>query len=81
MSDDIKQSTSHKGEKRHSFTMELKSSIISFAKEYSIDAASKRFNVDRKRVREWCQSEEKLLAKKHRCLVRNVNDLMELAGR
>ena len=64
MGDDIQQSTSHKGEKRRSFTMGLKSSNISFAKENSINAASKRFNVDRKRVREWCQNEEKSVGKK-----------------
>ena len=45
------------GEKRRLFTMELKSSITSFAKENSIHAASKKFNVDCKRVREWCQNE------------------------
>ena len=58
------QSMSHKGERRQKYSMELKKEAIKYAKENSINSAAKKFKVDRKRVREWVQKEEKVTSMK-----------------
>ena len=59
--DDISenQATSHKGERCQKYSMEFKKPTIKYAQENSIHSAAKKFKVDRKRVREWVQKEEK----------------------
>ena len=47
------QAMSHKGEKVRNFTLPFKLTAISFAEEHENRAAEKKFNVDRKRIREW----------------------------
>ena len=54
------QAMSHKGEQRRKFSMEFKKNVIKYAKENSLNSASKKFNIDRKRVREWVSNEEKV---------------------
>ena len=54
------QAISHKGEIRQKYSMEFKKATIKYAQENSIHSAAKKFKVDRKRVREWVQKEEKL---------------------
>lgn len=56
--------TSHKGSKIKSYTMSFKLTVAKFAKENSIHSASSKFNLDRKRVREWVKSINELSAKK-----------------
>ena len=46
------QAMSHKGEQRRKFSMEFKKNVIKYAEENSLNSASKKFNFDRKRVRE-----------------------------
>ena len=65
--DDIRGSTSHKGQKRKSSSMEFKQEAITFAEENGNNSATRRFGVAVKRVREWCQNKDtivKLCAKK-----------------
>ena len=50
----------HKGERRQKYSMEFKKATIKYALENSIHSAAKKFKVDRKRVREWVQKEEKV---------------------
>ena len=62
MMDDISeyQAISHKGNRRQKYSMEFKKATIKYAQENSIHSAAKKFKVDRKRVREWVQKEEKV---------------------
>ena len=52
MEDKHEKSTSHKEEKNKSYTLEFKLEVIKFAELNSNRAASKKFHVDEKRVRE-----------------------------
>ena len=56
--------TSHKGSKIKSYTMSFKQTVAKFAKENSINSASVKFKVDRKRIREWINNLEKISTKK-----------------
>ena len=60
------QAMSHKGEQRRKFSMEFKKNVIKYAKENSLNSASKKFNIDRKRVREWVGNEEKVASMKEK---------------
>ena len=51
---------SHKVERRQKYSMEYKKATTKYTQENSIHSAAKKFKVDRKRVREWVQKEEKL---------------------
>ena len=66
MMDDISenQKISHKGERRQKYNMEFKKATIKYAKENSIHSAANKFKVDRKRIREWVQKEEKVTSMK-----------------
>ena len=68
MMDDISeyQAISHKGNRRQKYSMEFKKATIKYAQENSIHSAAKKFKVDRKRVREWVQKEEKVTSLKER---------------
>ena len=55
---------SHKGERRQKYSMEFKKATIKYAQENSIHSAAKKFKVDRKRVREWVQKEDKVTSVK-----------------
>ena len=44
--------------------MEFKKATIKYGQENSIHIAAKKFNVDRKRVREWVQKQEKVRSMK-----------------
>ena len=56
-------SQSHAGEKVRSYSTKYKSEAIKFAEESkSISSAAKKFNVDRKRIREWQSAKAKLQA-------------------
>ena len=59
---------SHKGKKISSYTLKFKLEAIAFAELNSINSASKKFNVERKRIREWSKCKESLqsLKKKDR---------------
>ena len=46
-------STSHKGEKLKSFTLEFKLAAINYAERHSNRAATRKYNVDEKRISEW----------------------------
>ena len=50
---------SHKGNKLRPFTLEFKLNGINYAKTHSNQAATKKFNVDERRIREWKQKHEK----------------------
>ena len=60
--DDIseKQAISHKGKRLQKCGTEFKKATI----KYSIHSAAKKFKVNRKRVREWVQKEEKVTSMK-----------------
>ena len=45
-------------------SMEFKKATIKYAQENSIHSAAKKFKVNRKRVREWVQKEEKVTSVK-----------------
>ena len=51
---------SHKGKKVSSYTLKFKLEAIAFAELNSINSASKKFNVERKRIREWSKCKESL---------------------
>ena len=46
-------STSHKDEKIKSYSLKFKLEVVEAAKKTSIGAASRKFSIDRKRIREW----------------------------
>ena len=50
----------NKGERRQKQRMEFKKATMKYPQENSIYGAAKKFKVDRKRVREWVQEEEKV---------------------
>ena len=54
------QVTSHKGQKIKSCSLQCKLSAISFATTHGKHAAEKKFNVDRKRIREWREKKESI---------------------
>jgi hypothetical protein len=54
------ESTSHKGKRLHSYDLAFKLKVITYAKDHGNSKAAKYFNVDRKRVREWRQNEDRL---------------------
>ena len=66
MMDDISenQAISHKGERRQKYSMEFQKATIKYVQENSIHCAAKKFKVDRKRVRDWVQKEEKVTSMK-----------------
>ena len=68
MSTACDQATSHKGEKKRSFTMSQKNEAIEYAEKESNRAAAKKYKVDGKRIREWRKSKEsiKKLKNKHK---------------
>ena len=47
--------TSGKGKKRHSYSISTKLEAIAYAESNSKEAATRKFCVDAKRIREWCQ--------------------------
>ena len=59
--DDIRGSTSPKGQKRKSYSMEFKQEAIIFAEENGNKSAARRFGVAVKRVREWRQSKDAIV--------------------
>ena len=68
MMDDIcqNQAISCKGEIREKYRIEFKKATIKLVKENSLHSAAKKFKVDRKRVHEWVQKEEKVTSMKGR---------------
>ena len=60
MEDKHEKSTSHKGEKNKSYTLEFKLEVIKFAELNSNRAVSKKFHVDEKRVGEWKKKQTKI---------------------
>ena len=59
-----RQATSHKGEKRTSYSMDFKKQVIKFAEENSNRSAGIKFKIEVKRVREWRQNKDKIVAAK-----------------
>ena len=55
---------SHKGSKIKSYTMSFKVNVATFSGRNSINSASLKFNVDRKRVREWMSNINEISSKK-----------------
>ena len=55
---------SHKGKRISSYTLKYKLEAIAYAENNSINSASKKFNVERKRIREWKSKKEELLSLK-----------------
>ena len=51
--DDAVQSTSHKNEEIKSYSLKFKLEVIENAEKISISHASRKFKIDRKRIREW----------------------------
>ena len=66
--DDISENQAifHKGERRRKYSMKFKKATIKYALENSMHSAAKKFKVDRKRVREWVQKEEKVTSMKEK---------------
>ena len=58
------QAMSRKGEQRNKYTMEFKRKVINYAKENSSNGAVRKFKIDRKRVREWVNQDDKVLKMK-----------------
>ena len=58
------QAMSHKGEEINKYTMEFKRKVINYAKENFYNEAARKFKIDRKRVREWVNQEDKVLKMK-----------------
>ena len=56
-----RQATSHKGEKRHSYSMDFKKQVIKYAEENSNRSAASKFSIDVKRVREWRPNKDKVV--------------------
>lgn len=52
--------TSHKGEKVRAYTVAFKLEAVTHAENSTNGAASVKFNVDRKRIREWRKKKEEL---------------------
>ena len=50
----LKDACSHKGEQRRSFTIGFKEKIVEYAVRRSNREAARRYDVDERRVREWC---------------------------
>ena len=53
-------SVPHEGKKMRSYSSELKSEVIRYAEVNSNHAASRRYKVDRKSIRDWIQKREKI---------------------
>lgn len=51
--DEESQVTSHKGQKLKNYSLQFKLGAISFAAIHGNRAAERKYNVDRKRIREW----------------------------
>lgn len=64
MNETRRNATSHKGSKVRSYTMSFKQTVAKFAKDNSINSASLKFKVDRKRIREWMKNIDKISTKK-----------------
>lgn len=58
------QETSHKGQKRNTYSMEFKKQVITFAEINSNRSAALKFKIEVKRVREWRQNKEKIVVMK-----------------
>ena len=54
------QATSHKGQKLKNYSLKFKLDAISFAAIHGNHAAEKKYNVDRKRIREWREKKESI---------------------
>ena len=66
MMDDISenQALSHKGERRQKYSMEFKKPLLNRLRKIQSIVQQNKFKVDRKRVREWVQMEEKATSMK-----------------
>ena len=51
---------SEKGKKRHSYSVSTKLEAIAYAESNGKEAAARKFHVDAKRIREWCQKKAEL---------------------
>ena len=49
------QETSHKGQKRRNYSLKFKATAVEYAENNSIRSAAVKYDVDRKRIREWSQ--------------------------
>ena len=52
---------SGKGKKRYSYDVQTKLEAIAFAEEHGKEASARKFRVDTKRIREWCQKKSELI--------------------
>ena len=57
---------SYKGKKVSSYTLKYKLEAIAYVENNNISSASKKFNADRKRIREWKDKKEELLSLKNK---------------
>ena len=55
---------SHMGKRISSYTLNYKLEAIAYTENNSINSASKKFTVERKRIRKWKSKKEKLLSLK-----------------
>lgn len=46
--------------KKKSYTVDFKLEVVEFSRNFSPSEAGKRFNVDRRRIRDWTHQEDKL---------------------
>ena len=58
------QAMSQKDEQRNKYTMEFKRKVINYAKKNSYNGAARKFKINRKRVCEWVNQEDKVLKMK-----------------
>ena len=49
------QETFHKGQKRRNYSLKFKATAVEYAENNSIHSAAVKYDVDRKRIREWSQ--------------------------
>ncbi|KAF7640204.1 HTH CENPB-type domain-containing protein [Meloidogyne graminicola] len=50
----------HYYQKKKSYTVDFKLEVVEFSRNFSPSEAGKRFNVDRRRIRDWTHQEDKL---------------------
>lgn len=68
MDDEVshKDSMSHKGQKVRSYTLNFKLKAVEYAEINTIKAAANKFNIDRKRIREWVSTKDSLSSLKEK---------------
>ena len=67
-------------QKRKSYDIDYKVKAVAFARSNSKEAAGRQFQVDPRRIREWCQQEEKLTELKRKTTKTDKRKRLDSAG-